>query len=67
MSNRKIIRLLLLCNLLLLVIHVFLSFKGMGNVLLSRTTLMTPLVRAEATPKETANSTRHHRQAHQQS
>ena len=47
MSNRKIIRLLLLCNLLLLVIHVFLSFKGMGNVLLSRTTLMTPLDKSQ--------------------
>lgn len=43
MSNRKIIRLLLLCNLLLLGIHLFLSFKGMGNVLLSRTALMDPL------------------------
>lgn len=48
MSNRKIIRLLLLCNLLLIGIHVFLSFKGMGNVLLSRTTLMAPLDKSQS-------------------
>lgn len=40
MSNRKIIRLLLWGILLLAGIHVFLSFRGMGNVLLPRKTLM---------------------------
>lgn len=53
MSNRRMIRLLLLVNLLLAVLHVLLSFKGVGNVLMPRTTLMEALGKDQAVTRIT--------------